>query len=189
MKITGIILAGGRSSRMGEDKGLVLLNKLPMISYVINALKEITDEIIIIANNKAYDQFGLPVYSDIILDKGPIGGIYTGLNYSKTELNIILSCDSPFMTSSFLKKLIEQSADYQITIPSYEERIHPTIGIYKRDVVTILEQQIAANELKLLRTIEKVPNQIISFSSSDSVIDPKIFSNINTKQDLTKNEN
>ena len=64
MQATGIILAGGKSSRMGEDKGLVLLNGKPMIQYVIEALKEVVSDIIIISNNASYNKFRVPVYSD-----------------------------------------------------------------------------------------------------------------------------
>ena len=96
MKYTAIILAGGKSSRMGSDKGLVLLNGKPMISYIIEILKKMQIPIIIISNNENYKQFGLPVFADIIKEKGPLGGIYTGLKNSKTESNIIVSCDVPF---------------------------------------------------------------------------------------------
>ncbi len=85
MQATGIILAGGKSSRMGEDKGLVLLNGKPMIQYVIEALKGVVSDIIIISNNASYNKFGIPVYPDIIKDKGPVGGIFTGLHHSKTQ--------------------------------------------------------------------------------------------------------
>jgi len=186
MQITAIILAGGHSSRMGEDKGLLDLNGTPMIGHVINTLKEITSDIIIVSNNENYDQFDLPVFKDIIPNKGPIGGIYTGLLKSNSEINIVVSCDSPFVTTSFLKALLAQSMGHDVTISSYNERIHPTIGIFKRCIATTIKQQIDSDEFKLMRTIKKVQHQIIPFSSNNSAIDPIIFSNINTQQDLLK---
>ena len=188
MQIAAIILAGGLSSRMGEDKGLIDLNGIPMIGHVINTLKEITDNIMIISNNDAYKQFGYPVYSDIISNKGPIGGIYTGLIKSSSETNIVISCDSPFVTASFLNILLTKSNGHEVTISSYNDRIHPTIGIYKPSIVSTIKQQIDSNEFKLMRIIKKVQHQIIPFSSSDKAIDPIIFSNINTKQDLLKSQ-
>ncbi len=186
MQVAAIILAGGNSSRMGEDKGLLELNGSPMIGHVINTLKDIADDILIVSNNEAYQQFGLPVYSDIIPNKGPIGGIYTGLVKSNTEVNIVISCDSPFMTTSFINKLLAHSCAQEVTISSYNGRVHPTIGIYNQSITPTLKQQIDNNEFKLMSTIEKVRHQIIPFSSTDEAIDPIIFSNINTQQELLK---
>jgi len=186
MQVTAIILAGGNSSRMGRDKGLIKLNGVPMIAHVIKALKNITDDILIISNNDDYRQFNFPIYSDIIANKGPIGGIYTGLIKSNTEVNIVISCDSPFMTASFINKLLAHSGDQEVTISSYNDRVHPTIGIYNQSITPTLKQQIDNNEFKLMNTIEKVRHQIIPFSSTDEAIDPIIFSNINTQQELLK---
>ncbi len=76
---TGIILAGGKSSRMGTEKGLVEINHKKMIEYSIDQLKKVTENIIIISNTNKYNYLKYPVYEDLIKDIGPIGGIYTGL--------------------------------------------------------------------------------------------------------------
>lgn len=186
MTVTAIILAGGNSSRMGEDKGLLNLNGTTMISHVINTLKEITDDIHIISNNNEYEKFGLSVHCDIIPNMGPIGGLYTGLLCSNSEVNIVVSCDSPFVSSSFLNNLLLLSDNFDVTVPAYNDTVHPMIGIYNQRIIKTLKQQIDSNDLKLMLTIEKVKHQIIKFSSLDSDIDPIIFSNINTKQDLLK---
>ena len=188
MQLTAIILAGGNSSRMGEDKGLLDLNGIKMVEHVIKTLKEITDDIIIISNNLEYKLFALPVFSDTISGKGPIGGLYTGLSKSNSEKNIVISCDSPFVSSNFLKKLLSISKDFDVTVPSYNNRIHPIIGIYNQSILETLEEQINSDELKLMMAIEKLKYQIIEFSSNDKDIDPKIFSNINTKEDLLKHQ-
>lgn len=75
MQVGAIILAGGKSSRMGVDKGLMLLNEKPMVQHVIDAVKLVADEIIIVANNKEYKQFGYTVISDEIENAGPLAGI------------------------------------------------------------------------------------------------------------------
>jgi len=84
-KITGIILAGGKSSRMGMDKGFCALNGKPMVQYAIDILEQTCDSIIICSNNSDYELFDLPVIPDIIKDIGPMGGIYSGLKNSKTQ--------------------------------------------------------------------------------------------------------
>src|SRR4051812_31899843 len=113
-EITGIILAGGKSSRMGYDKGLAVLNGSKMIDQVYASLKKVVDKVIIVSNTDSYNYLNVPVYQDLYKDKGPIGGIYTGLSHSTTEKNIIVACDMPFVTEAFLKQLSELCGNHQI---------------------------------------------------------------------------
>ena len=130
MELTGIILAGGKSSRMGEDKGLMSFKGKAMIQHIIDAVKPLVSTIVIIANNKDYEQFGYPVYEDIIKGKGPLAGIYTGLTHSKAEKNMVLSCDVPFVNGEILKLLIEACKDVDVAIPEKNNRTHQLIGVY-----------------------------------------------------------
>ncbi len=189
MKYTGIILAGGKSSRMGEDKGLLLFKNKPMIEYLINVLKQTDIPTIIIANNPEYEKFNLPVYSDIVKDKGPAGGIYTALSHSTSENNIILSCDTPFVSEELISFLIDSHSEHQITIPVYDEKIHPLIGIYNKSLLKIFKKAIGDKNLKMRNIIHstnlnliKVPDRIAE--------NGKCFININNHNDLTcaKNE-
>ena len=102
--ITGIILAGGKSSRMGTEKGLILYKNKPFVEHIIEAMNPLVDNIIIISNNKAYKSFGFRCYEDLIKNTGPLAGIYTGLRYSKTENNLIVSCDVPLINTVILIK-------------------------------------------------------------------------------------
>ena len=106
--ITGIILAGGQSSRMCRDKGMLDLNVKAFIQYSIEALIPLVSKIIIISDNPDYDDFDAERIKDLIKNSGPLAGIYTGLNASKTEYNLILSCDIPLVQSKALKSLIEE---------------------------------------------------------------------------------
>ena len=89
-KIEAFILAGGKSSRMGADKGLIDLDGSPMIQSTIDVLELLDIPVNIIANNGAYIKLGQPIYEDILQDKGPLGGIYTALAKAKTDRVIIL---------------------------------------------------------------------------------------------------
>ena len=106
--ITGFVLAGGKSSRMGKDKGLMLMNGTTMIEHSIRALTPLCTSIIIIANNNNYKNLGYQVYSDNIKDSGPLSGICTGLSLTKTNINFFTTCDSPFVNSELLSVLIKQ---------------------------------------------------------------------------------
>ena len=184
MHATGIILAGGKSSRMGEDKGLVLLNGKPMIQYVIEALKEVVSEISIISNNQSYNQFGMPVYSDIIKDKGPVGGIYTGLYHSKTELNFCISCDVPMISSDFIFWLLNRSGNAFVTLPMYKDKVHQMIGVYSKQVLSNFQESAEKEHLKLSQVNNDMACEIIDIEKEYANFDELIFSNINTKNEL-----
>ena len=109
--ITGIILSGGKSSRMGKDKGFLTFNGKSFIQHSIDALKPVVTEIIIVSDNKKYDVFGLKRIEDAIENAGPLAGIYSGLKYSNTDYNLVLSCDIPLINTTILQKLVDAVDD------------------------------------------------------------------------------
>lgn len=180
--ISAYILCGGKSSRMQTEKGLVCFNEKPFIQYIINAIKPIANNIVLVTNNEDYKIFGCNLIEDIYTNKGPVGGIYTALEHSKVENNLILSCDIPFITTEVLKILIDNhlSSENNITFLSDGIKNYPLIGVYKKLLVNLFEEAILNEKLKLQRVIQTITNIVIS-------IDIKYHStlkNINTKQDL-----
>jgi len=180
VKLTGIILAGGKSSRMGEDKGLMLIDGQPMIQSVINILSPLVSDIIIVANNKLYEQFGYPVYEDLIKDQGPLAGIYTGLKFSKTIKNVVLSCDVPFINEDVLQLLIEECGNVDVVIPEKNNRTHQLIGVYDKSCVEVFKSELDNNQRKIKLALEKLNLKTIKADC----IDDKIFNNINSKNDI-----
>ena len=130
--ITGIILAGGKSSRMGTDKGILELNGRKMVDYVIKALTPNVDEIIIIANNKNYNNLGYKVYRDIIKNCGPMGGIYTGLMKSKTKNNMLVCCDIPNISSIIIEYIIISAGEEAALVPIHNGQAEPLCAVYKK---------------------------------------------------------
>jgi len=189
MKTTGIILAGGKSSRMGQDKGLILMNGKPMIEHIINALIEVVSDIIIISNNKSYSQFGYPVFPDIIKERGPVGGIYTGLYHTKTELNFCISCDVPLISSEFITWMLERKGDSMITLPKYKNKVHQMIGVYNKGVLATFKDSTEREYLKLSQVNNDLACKIIDIEKEYANFDKLIFSNINTKNELINIEN
>jgi len=180
MRITAIILAGGKSSRMGQDKGLMFLDEKPMVQYIIDTVKPLVQEIIISSNNKEYEQFGYPVFQDLIKSKGPLAGIYTGLNHSKSDKNIVISCDVPYVSKELINLLIEQSEGSQITIPEKEGKTHQLIGVFSKSCSESFKNAIENNELKAKTVFEKLNLNIVDANQFEN----KIFTNINTKDDF-----
>jgi molybdopterin-guanine dinucleotide biosynthesis protein A len=157
-KITAYILAGGKSQRMGTDKGLLLLNGKPFVSHICEAVKPIVGEnIVIVSSNADYDFFGYTRIEDIVPDKGPVGGIYTALQQSKTKLNFILSVDAPLVSTELLFWMLENRDDsYGMTQVQAEEKIYPLIAIYDRSLGIIFEENLKKNQLRLRQVIEGI---------------------------------
>ena len=180
MKLTAIILAGGKSSRMGEDKGLMFFKDKPMIQYIIDVVKPLVNEIMIVTNEKKYEQFGYPVYKDIIKDKGPLAGIVTGLTYSTTAKNIVLSCDVPFVNEGILRLLIADCENFDVVIPEKENRTHQLIGVYDKSCLATFKRELENDQRKLKLAIEKLNYKTVNANH----IADKIFNNINSKHDI-----
>jgi molybdenum cofactor guanylyltransferase len=131
--ITGIILAGGKSTRMGSDKGFMEIDGTSFMSRIINALTPFVKEIIIVSDNPNYDSFGLKRVEDIIKNSGPLAGLYTALEHSKTEDNLVLSCDVPLINHKVILELI-QACDSEADIVQIKSggRIMPLVAMYKK---------------------------------------------------------
>lgn len=180
MERTAIILAGGNSSRMGEDKGLMLVDGKPMIKHVIDIAKGVVENIIIISNNKEYDKFGYPVIQDEVKGKGPLGGIYTGLMHSKTQLSLVLSCDIPYVNASLLNLLISHSEDADITIPRKDDITHQLMGVFSKRCLITFKNALDDDKLKLITVFEKLNLNIVDASHFSG----RLFTNVNEKNDI-----
>lgn len=189
MKFTAIILAGGKSSRMGTDKGLVTMKEIPMVRRVIDVVKKTgISDIIIISNNPAYIQFGYPVYPDLIQNKGPLGGIYTGLIKSTTVKNLILSCDIPLISEAVLRTLIQSGLEKTITIVKYGEQLHHLIGAYDASLIKDLGEHIVNNKLKVGQFISSNNADIIDLNKELPHLESYVVANVNTMEELKKLE-
>ncbi|MHA7059818.1 molybdenum cofactor guanylyltransferase [Aquimarina sp. M1] len=173
--ITGIILAGGKSSRMGQDKGLKLHNGQPFIQHVITAMQTSTDKILIITGSTDYEMFGYPCIPDSIPDQGPVGGIYTGLKHTDTAHNLILSCDVPFVTTAVLNNLIaEYESGYDVI--AYEQV--PLVALYNKSVQSNFLESIEKKRLSLRKTLSTLTVKSIPIKKNIK----HYIKNINTPQ-------
>jgi molybdopterin-guanine dinucleotide biosynthesis protein A len=179
--ITGIILAGGKSTRMGSDKGFLKLNGVSFMEYSITAMKPLVSEIIIVSNNPDYDIFNLKRVEDVIKEAGPLAGIYTGLKTSKTEFNLVLSCDVPLITKEILEMLIEaQDRQSDIVQIVSQGKSMPLIALYKKCCETQFYQLLKNDERRLHVAVNQCKVKNITLSSQTELF----TKNINTPEDL-----
>lgn len=181
-RVTGIVLAGGNSSRMGFDKGLAHFRGKPLVQYAIETLEQICSRIIISTNSVSYGHLGYPVKGDIFPGTGPMGAIYSALMSSKTEHNLVLSCDTPFVTSLLMHRLLKNAEGFQVVLPESKPGfVEPLIGYYHINNTTAMLAFIQRGDLKLIDYIETSYYRCISMYGN-----PEQFLNINTPDDFEK---
>ena len=184
--ITGIILAGGKSSRMGSDKGFLKLNGYTFMSYIIETIKPIVNTIIIVSNNSDYNEFGYKRVEDIIEDTGPLAGLYSGLYHSETENNLVLSCDVPLINSSVLNQLIEGFDNgFDVIQLQSQNKTMPLIALYKKQCLHKCLELLDKGEKRLRIAVEQLKTKTITL---DSELD-KYVKNINTIDQLNDIKN
>jgi molybdopterin-guanine dinucleotide biosynthesis protein A len=191
--LTIVIQSGGKSQRMGRDKGLVMFMGRPLIQRVIERVSDMADELLVTTNNpENYSFLGLPLYEDIIPNRGALGGLYTALLIAKYPLVAVLACDLPFINSALLEYEREQMSDKPVdaVIPSTDAGLEPFHAVYRRK--TCLPHVMSALEAGLWRVdcwFENIkllvvpPEQLRKF-------DPRLLSfiNVNTPEELKNAE-
>jgi molybdopterin-guanine dinucleotide biosynthesis protein A len=117
-RVSGIILAGGQSRRMGRDKAFIELNGKPIVAHVLETMQRICAETIIVANDaQTYARFSVPIVGDVFPDKGSLGGIYSGLRAAREEYVVAVACDMPFLSPDLLRFMISLASQFDVVIP------------------------------------------------------------------------
>ena len=179
----GYILAGGKSSRMGTDKGLLLFEGKAMIQYVIEQMQPIFDKLVIVSNNPEYKKFGLEVIPDLIKDIGPAGGIYTALHHSEAKLNFMVSCDMPFVTQEAIAFIVKNADENQIVLLENLGKLEPLFGVYSKECEEKWLQLIQQGKFKLQDMVLHFKVKTIPVENNE-IFAASFFKNINTKEDF-----
>ncbi len=185
--ITAFILAGGKSSRMGTDKGLLPFQGKPMIQYIIEVLQQQFSSIQIISNVSGYTKFGFPVISDLIKDTGPIGGIYTGLMQSSTDWNFFTACDMPFLEISVIEKLTASTGNFDCVVATVELQPEPLCALYNKSCIPVINEMISQKNYKLQDLLGRLRITTINFNiNPNNKSNP--FRNLNTMKEFNLSE-
>jgi molybdopterin-guanine dinucleotide biosynthesis protein A len=179
MNVTGIILAGGKSSRMGTNKALLEVGGTRLIDRAITLLEPLCNEILVMSNQDLPD-IKYQIIADEHKNIGPIAGIQAGLTHSKSDKNVVLACDMPNIKQSFLQVLLDVSMDtYQAIIPRHKDgSLEPLMGIYHKSLLPGFEQQIREGQYKLISRFSEYKIHYVPIE------DDAIFKNLNTPGDL-----
>ena len=168
--VTGVVLAGGASRRMGRDKALMLVQGQTLVERLAMRLCEITDLAYISANEPLrYSFLGLPVIPDLFPGHGPLAGIHAALRHSPRPWMLAIACDLPDVSVAFLQRLVASSAGFDGVIPATSDgSLHPVCALYHRNCLPHIERSLSRGESGILRVVEDAGLKIRRLTSTES---------------------
>jgi len=186
--VTAFVLAGGRSSRMGQDKAIIKLKGAHLIDYPINVLRQLTNDVRIIGDPNKYAFLGLPVIADCGESKGPLTGIYTALKTSSTFSNLVLACDMPLMRLEFLQLLLKKAPLADVVAMRFDDGfLEPLCSIYSTTCLHTIEQNLQREEYKISELLERVRGSYVSEAEIVRLgLSREIFTNVNTHEEFAR---
>ena len=192
METSCIVLAGGKSLRLGYDKVLEIIGNTSLLERVISRVSLLSSEVIIVTANEQtnlelVDYPKLRILCDIYPGKGPIGGIYTGLATSTSFYNLVVASDMPFLNHNLLHYMIQLSANFDLVVPRVGNLVEPLHAVYTKKCLASIEQMIKQDKLSVNQLFQLVKTRYVETEEIER-FDPKhlSFFNINTKADLKR---
>lgn len=159
-----IILAGGKSSRMGQDKASMILGGKTLIQHVVDNLSFVFDEIFI-SGNHSNCPISKGIIKDITTQKGPIGGIRSALEFCQEDI-FVCSCDMPFVSSDLIKNILQKTVENKINVVRFGEKIYPVLGIYPFSILNDLKKTIESGNLRMTSFLEQENANYIDLEDS-----------------------
>jgi molybdenum cofactor guanylyltransferase len=180
--ISGFILAGGKSRRMGTDKALLTFHGKPLLVHMFRLIEPLCDKVLISGQNSDYTSFGFEIVPDLYTGCGPIAGIFSVLKYSVFDWNLLVSVDVPFVNEELFLFLISNMGEYDCIIPKHTSGVEPLIGLYHRRTLPVIEEMINSGDYKLTNLLSKLNTQYVDCNNLIKKY-PRLFMNINRMED------
>jgi molybdopterin-guanine dinucleotide biosynthesis protein A len=190
--VTGVILAGGRSRRLGRDKAVEPLGGQPLIRRVIERVEAVTaDIVVVVADAVRGNDLPLDVRRRVVWDvypgKGSLGGIFSGLSAAKSDWGLVVACDMPFLNRQLLEYMLSRREDFDAVVPLPGAYPEPTHALYSKACLPHIEARLRANDLKISRFYHEVQ---VNYLTEEAITryDPELrsFFNINSPDDLAE---
>jgi molybdopterin-guanine dinucleotide biosynthesis protein A len=183
--LTGIVLAGGKSRRLGMNKALLVLKGRKLIDYPVQLLGKCCGSVIISSNQPV--PLSCPVFPDIIAENSPMVGIYSCLLQSKTPYNVVLTCDMPFLNEKLIRYLVGRIQKNKIIVPvHHHDLMEPLCAIYPTHSAKSMLDTIQKKQFTMHEYILSQPHNLVVISDEMKFWSENLFANINTQDDLEK---
>lgn len=186
MQVTGIILAGGKSRRMGRDKStLELVAGLSLLDSVEQALLQISDDVIVVNNkDERVRSSQVREVTDVYVGGGPLAGIHAGLQAARHETAFVVACDMPFIDLDLINYLLAASAGYDVTILRDGDRLEALHAVYRKSALPVIERSLAEGSYKVTAILSQLQVNYIDVETIAGDYDyQRILTNINRPED------
>ena len=184
--VSAVVLAGGQSRRMGRDKALIDYQGRPIIAHVIDTLRTLSDDIVVVSNRSdLYAPFGARVVPDYEPPCGPLGGIAAGLQAAQRSLAVVVACDMPFLNVTYLRWLIDLAAEYDAVVPQTADEFEPLHSVYRRECHDPIVRRLERGERRVISFFADVRLRPV-LEPEWRALDPagRSLVNLNTPDDL-----
>jgi molybdopterin-guanine dinucleotide biosynthesis protein A len=189
MRVTGVIQAGGKSTRMGgAPKALLELGGRPIIERVASVLREVVDDVLVVTNTpELYRFLHLPMVPDIFPDHGSLGGIHSGLASASGDAAFTVGCDMPFLRADVARLVVGRAAEADVVIPRTGDQLETLHAVYGKACLPHMEERLRAGRLKIVGFFDRVRVLEIPETAVACHADPAIvFMNVNTPEELAQ---
>jgi molybdopterin-guanine dinucleotide biosynthesis protein A len=189
VKITGVIQAGGKSTRMGgQPKALLPLGGQRIIERVVNVVRAVTDDVLLVTNTpELYADLGLAMVADVFPDHGSLGGIYSGLRSAAGDAIFTVACDMPFLTPGVARLVIDRAHEADVVVPKVGEQFETLHACYGKVCLRPMESRLRAGQLRIVGFFPDVRVLVISETDVARLRDPALaFMNVNTPEELSR---
>ena len=191
MEVTGIILAGGKNLRLGRNKALEKIGGVTVIERVVSRLTPLVSQLVIVTADGKNHLIPIPsakFKADIYPGKGPLGGIYSGISVSRTELNIAVACDMPFLNTALLKHMLELASGFDAVVPRTRESLfEPLHAVYSGTCLPVIKNHLESEQLSIRAFLAEVKVRYIEEGECRRY-DPELLSffNMNRQADFER---
>ena len=189
MRVTGVIQAGGKSTRMGgRPKALLDLGGRRIVERVVDAVAPSVSDLLLVTNTPdLYAFLGLPMVGDVHPDGGSLGGIYSGLKAAAGDAAFTVACDMPFLHPAVVRLVVERAGLGDVVIPRIGDQLETLHAAYAKSCLPHIEERLAAGRLKIVEFFERVRVVEIPEAEIARLRDPAIvFMNVNTPDELDR---
>jgi len=189
VRVTGVIQAGGKSTRMGgKTKALLQLGGRRIIERVLDVVAPVVDDVLIVTNTPAlYAFLGLPMVPDVYPDHGSLGGIFSGLTAAAGEVVFNVACDMPFLHSPVVRLIVARAGEADVVIPRVGEQLETMHALYAKACLPHIETRLKAGRFKIVGLFEdvrivEIPEEEVARHRAPDVV----FMNVNTPEELAR---
>jgi len=180
--LTGVVLAGGSSRRMGRDKAFLELGGRLLIEIVLEQVRQACDEVLVVASEPCrYIHLGVPVVHDIFRGVGVLGGLHAGLEAASHDLAVAVGCDMPFLIPDLLRAFANWAAGVDVAVLRESGHVEPLHGAYRRTCIAPIEASIRAGRRRIVSFFPRVQVRYVTATDVapfDDVL--RFIRNVNT---------